>query len=279
MPWTYSEEYYTEYTRATWNESATAYVSLMRNLEPFRSEVLTQLDPQPGEHILDLGTGPGEPALTLARAVGPKGRVTAVDLSENMVKIAREVAGSRGMHNVDFHVMDCSKLTFPDSVFDAAVSCFGFQIFTNPEMAASQAHRVLRPGGRIFLTVWSTGDRVPWLDVLVGPMLEHAEPDETGYIPTPYETGGPGEMAAFLESAGFVGAREHRVTCTMRYDDAEAYLESILKATPIGHSLYEESPEVQEEILRKTRENLQKWATPDGLRLPAECVVVGATKR
>ncbi len=278
MPWEYSEEYYTEYTRTTWNESATAYVDLMRSLEPFRSDVLSRLDPRPGEHILDLGTGPGEPALTIARAVGPSGRVTGVDLSENMVKIAGRVGRSRGLDNAEFQVMDCSALSYPESTFDAAICCFGFQIFTNPEKAAVEAFRVLKPKGRIFTTVWSTGNNVPWLDVIIGPMLEHAEPDETGYLPTPYETGGPGEMVAFLEAAGFRSAAEHRVTHMMRYDNADAYLNSILKATPIGHSLSEESPEVQEEVLQKTRANLLKWTAPDGILLPAECVITGARK-
>ena len=217
MSWQYSDEYYTEYTRTTWNESAAAYVDLMRNLEPFRSDVLSQLKPQPGEHILDMGTGPGEPALTIARAVAPEGRVTGIDLSEKMIEIAQEVGTARGIHNAEFRVMDCSKLEFPDSAFDAAICCFGFQIFTNPEKAAAEAYRVLKPGGRLFATVWSTGNKVPWLDVIIGPMLEHAEPDENGYLPTPYETGGPGEMVAFLEAAGFRYATEHRVTHAMRY--------------------------------------------------------------
>jgi len=278
MPWEYSDDYYTEYTRSTWNESASAYVDLMRNLEPFRAEVLTHLAPRPGEHILDMGTGPGEPAMTIARAVAPDGRVTGIDLSENMVKIAREVGRSRGIQNVDFRVMDCSKLALEDASFDAAISCFGFQIFTNPERAAAEAFRVIKPNGRICATVWSTGDKVPFLDVIVGPMLEHAEPDETGYLPTPYETGGPGEMIAFLESAGFRNAHERRITHTMRYADSDAYLSSILNGTPIGHSLSEEPPAVQEEVLKKTRANLLKWSSTDGIRLPAECVIAGAQK-
>jgi len=278
MPWEYSDEYYTEYTRTTWNESAKAYVDLMRNLEPFRSEVLSRMNPRPGEHILDLGTGPGEPALTIAPAVGPSGRVTGVDLSENMIAIADQVRRARGIHNVEFHVMDCSKLEFSDSTFDAVVCCFGFQIFTTPERAAAEAFRVLKSKGRMFTTVWSTGSKVPWLDVIISPMLEHAEPDETGYLPTPYETGAPGEMIAFLESAGFRQAEEHRVTHTMRYEDDDAYLDTLLKSTPIGHSLSEEPPEVQEEVLRKTRLNLLKWTTPEGILLPAECVIAGAYK-
>jgi SAM-dependent methyltransferase len=158
------------------------------------------------------------------------------------------------------------------------VSSFGFQIFTDPEKAAREAHRVTRDGGRICVSVWSTGDRVPFLDAIIAPMLENAEPDETGYLPTPYETGGPGEVMAFLEAAGFRDPHEHRVQSVVLVADEETYLGSILKGTPIGHSLAEEDPGVQEEVLRKTRGNLKKWLTPTGLAIPAECLIVSATK-
>jgi len=278
MPWKYTDEYYREYTRVTWNESAEAYVGLMQNLEPFRADLVDRAAPRSGERFLDMGTGPGEPAITIARRVGEKGRVTGIDLSENMVSIAQRVAKARGLRNVDFQTMDCSRLGFPDGSFDGVVSSFGFQIFTDPEAAAKEAHRVLRPGGRIAVSVWSTGDKVPWIHAIIEPMLEHAEPDETGYIPTPYETGGPGEMVAFLEDAGFRQAREERRQYSLRFDDEDAYFRSILKATPIGHSLSEEPEPTQQEVLRKARANLAPWKTPQGLSIPGEGVLVVASK-
>lgn len=278
MTWKYTDEYYREYTRTTWNESAEAYVGLMRNLEPFRSDLIGRLEPRPGERILDMGTGPGEPAITLARTVGSTGHVTGIDLSEKMVEIARRVAAARGEQNLDFQAMDCGDLKLPDKSFDAVVSSFGFQIFTDPEAAAREALRVLRPGGRIAVSVWSTGDRVPWIHAIIEPMLEHAEPDETGYIPTPYETGGPGEMVTFLERAGFEAAREERRAHDLMFANEDAYLETLLKATPIGHSLSEEPEPTQQDVLRKTRKNLLRWKGAEGLSIPGEAVIVVALK-
>ncbi|HTP54923.1 MAG TPA: methyltransferase domain-containing protein [Thermoplasmata archaeon] len=278
MPWKYTEEYYREYTRTTWNESAEVYQALLRNLEPFRSDLSDRLLARPGERILDLGTGPGEPALTLAGRVGPTGKVVGVDLSEEMVAIARRAATARSVSNAEFRVMDCSSLALEDGGFDGAISCFGFQIFTDPERAARETYRVLGPKGRIAVSVWSSGDRVPWIHAIIGPMLKHAEPDETGYIPTPYELGGPGEMVRFLEAAGFVGAREERVSHPLTFRNEEEYLRSILKGTPIGHSLSEEPPEVQEQVLRETHANLAPWTSDRGITLPSECVLVTASK-
>jgi enediyne biosynthesis protein CalE5 len=278
MTWKYTDEYYREYTRTTWNESAEAYLDLLRSLEPFRADLVARLRAKQGERVLDLGTGPGEPALTIAGQVGARGRVVGVDLSENMISIARRVAAARSVSNAEFQVMDCSALTFDEGHFDAAISSFGFQIFPDPDKAAQCAIRVLRPKGRLAVSVWSTGDRVPFLHAIVGPMLKHAEPDESGYIPTPYELGAPGEMVGFLEAAGFQRAHEERLTHTVQLANEDRYLQMILKGTPIGHSVSEETKEIQEQVLRETRSNLQQWKTSEGLSIPAECVFVTAHK-
>jgi SAM-dependent methyltransferase len=276
VPWKYTDEYYREYTRTTWNESAEEYSGLLRRFAPIRSELIEVLAPRPGERVLDLGTGPGEPALTIARTIGPSGHVTGVDLSEKMIELASRAARDAQITNVEFRTMDCAALDLPDASYDAILSSFGFQIFTDPEQAAREARRVLRPGGRIAVCVWGRGDHTPFLHAMVGPMLEHAEPDETGYLPTPYETGGPGEMTAFLGTVGFRSAQEERRSFVMTFRDADEYLATILKGTPLGHSLAEEDAAVQAEVVAKTRKNLEAWTTPKGIELPAEVVFVRA---
>lgn len=216
--------------------------------------------------------------MALAQLVGPLGRVTGVDLSDRMIELAARVAKGRGLANAEFRVMDAERLDFPEESFDAVVSRFGFQIFTDPEAVAREALRVLRREGRLAVTVWSTADKAPALHVLVGAMLDYAEPDEAGYLPTPYELGGPGEMAQMLSSVGFRDPREQRRTHVLRYASAEEYFDVMLHGTPLAHSVGEEDPEVQAKILSKARANLEAWRLHDGYALPCECVVVTARK-
>ncbi|MCI4354701.1 MAG: methyltransferase domain-containing protein, partial [Thermoplasmata archaeon] len=241
MPWKYTDDYYRDYTRTTWNETAENYQRFLEVLRPFGEDLLRAAAPAIGERALDLGTGPGEPALTIARLVGPTGSVVGVDLAEKMVALAGASALRQGLGNATFRAMDCAELDLPDASFDLAVSRFGFQIFTDPEKAAREAFRVVRPEGRITVSVWSEGAKVPFLDVLVAPMLEFAEPDETGYIPTPYELGAPGEMIRVLEEAGFLAGREEPSRHVVTFPDEGAYLDCVLSGTPIGHSLREET--------------------------------------
>lgn len=279
MTWTYTEEGYKSYTRDTWNESAPEYAPVRRNLDKWNGHLMARAAPRPGQRILDVACGDGEPALSLARAVLPTGKVVAVDLSERMIGIACDRAQQARVANADFQVMDAEKLELPDASFDLVTCRFGLQIVTDPDAAIAEMLRVLKPGGGLVATVWGPGERCPALHAIVGPMLEHAEPDETGYLPTPYEMGGEGELVGILGKAGFEGAVEERFSHDWEFASEEAYFRGVLKGTPIGHSLSEEDEAVQKEVLRKTRLNLKPYTKSDGsLRLGAEGVVVSARK-
>lgn len=279
MTWTYTDEYYKSYTRDTWNESAPEYELVRRNLDKFNGDLLRAAAPLAGESVLDVACGDGEPALSLAPLVGERGSVLGIDLAERMVEIARNRAKEANAANARFEVMDAEKLRVPDRSVDLVTCRFGLQIVTDPDAAIAEMRRVLRPGGRLAASVWGPGERCPAIHVVIGPMLEFAEPDETGYIPTPYEMGGENELVEKLEDAGFEDARERRVSHPWVFPSVDAYFRGTLKGTPIGHSLAEEDAATQEHVLRKTRENLRAYTRADGtIHLPAEAVVVSARR-
>lgn len=279
MSWKYTDEYYKNYTRETWDECADKYIPLMRQLAPYHRALVNLVQPKPGEVILDVCTGPGEPAMTIASMTAPRGRVTGIDLSSKMTEMATKTSEKRELNNIRFLTMDAEKLDLPSNSFDLAVSCFGLQIVTQPQAAAEEIFRVLKPGGRAGFTVWSRGERVPAINVLVGPMLEYAEPDETGYIPTPYELGGAGELVAMLEGIGFANAKESRVKGNCVAKTVDDYLNMLLEGSPLGHSLSEENEDTQRKIVEKSKRNISQYAVPGkGVSIPAECVIGYASK-
>jgi ubiquinone/menaquinone biosynthesis C-methylase UbiE len=279
MSWKYSDEYYKNYTRETWDECAEKYIPLMKQLAPYHKALLDLIQPRPGERVLDVCTGPGEPAMSMASMVEPTGQVTGVDLSPKMNEMATKTSEKRRLSNVRFLIMDAEKLNLPSDSFDLAVSCFGLQIVTQPETAAKEIFRVVKPGGRVAFTVWSKGDHATALDVLIGPMLEYAEPDETGYLPTPYELGGEGELTAMLETIGFVHSKEARVTNNWVANSVEDYLNMVLDGSPLGHSLSEETQETQRNVIEKAKRNIAQYAVHGkGVSIPAECIIAYTSK-
>jgi len=89
-----SDESYRESMRNVWNERAESYRKTMRLFEPYGFDLLARVNPKIRESALDLATGPGEPAMSIARMIGPDGRVVARHLvRDNVIQTVREALG------------------------------------------------------------------------------------------------------------------------------------------------------------------------------------------
>src|ERR1700751_3769196 len=104
--------------------------------------------PLPGMNVLDLAAGTGEPGITIAHHVGPKGHVTALDQSQELLDIAAERARQRGLTNFSMRQADAHNLPFADNSFDLASCRFGVMFFSDSGKALGGLHRVLKPGAR-----------------------------------------------------------------------------------------------------------------------------------
>ena len=100
--------------------------------------------------VLDVGTGPGRLPLLIA-SKNKYLRVTGVDLSPDMVKIASRKASRMGLENLDFKVGNASSLPFDDREFDLVISTLSFHHWKGPEAALEEIHRVLREGGEAWI--------------------------------------------------------------------------------------------------------------------------------
>lgn len=104
---------------------------------------------QPGERVLDLGCGAGMDAILAAEAVGPAGRVLAVDYAAEMVALAWANAQAAGATNVQVEQVSVEALPFAGAVADVAQANGVFNLSPQKERAMREVWRVLRPGGRL----------------------------------------------------------------------------------------------------------------------------------
>jgi SAM-dependent methyltransferase len=108
----------------------------------------------PGMRVLDVCAGTGASALPAARLVGPTGRVTGVDLADNLLDLAREKASAQGLTNTTFLRADMTDLPFADGSFDVVVIVFGIFFVREMEEQVGRLWRLVKPGGRLMVTTW-----------------------------------------------------------------------------------------------------------------------------
>jgi ubiquinone/menaquinone biosynthesis C-methylase UbiE len=168
--------------------------------------------PKPGMRVLDLASGTGEPAISLALRVGGQGHVTALDLSPDLLEIARGRAEARGLQNFTTQQGDAHSLPFPSDSFDLATSRFGVMFFRDPVLAMRELLRVLRPGARACFLAWGSFEQPYWQSMMGvvhrrvgGTLLEPGGPD-------PFRFAAPGSLSEILRSAGFASVEEETRT-------------------------------------------------------------------
>lgn len=150
-----------EWPSTTPTASATGWSTTIREAtRQLRTWERSELRLGSGQRLLDVGCALGEAALALADDLGDDGGVVGVDVSADMLRVARSQAGGARCR-VRFTVGDACSLAEPDDSFDVVRSERTLQWLADPAAAVAEMARVLRPGGRVSLidTDWSTFSR------------------------------------------------------------------------------------------------------------------------
>ena len=169
---------------------------------------------EPGQQVCDIATGAGEPALSVAALVGAEGRVFATDLCPEMMLGARRRAAAQGLRNLTFRTADMLALPDADSAFDRVTCRFGLMFCPAPALAAAEALRVLKPGGRAAYLVWGPRAETTMFVVFVaaaeavlGPLDEVDDVD----LDRPFSLGAPGALGRALSDGGLTDVEEREV--------------------------------------------------------------------
>jgi SAM-dependent methyltransferase len=136
--------------RATW--AMGEYDRIADGLTISTDQTLRVAKIRPGESVLDLATGTGITAIA-ARERGA--RVTGVDLTPELLAVARRKAGDAGFDDIDFREGDAEALPFADATFDVVLSTCGHMFAPDQPKVAAELARVTRPGGRVVFLAWT----------------------------------------------------------------------------------------------------------------------------
>jgi SAM-dependent methyltransferase len=224
-----------------------------------------------GTRVLDVATGPGY----VAGAAAARGaQVVAVDFSEPMLELAH-----RFWPGLEFRQGDAERLEFADRSFDAVVMNFGLLHLSAPDLALSEAHRVLRPGGRFALTVWAPPDEAVAFGIVLTAIEQH------GNLSVPLPAGPPffrfsdaRECRSSLERVGFGDISVTRVPQSWPLASADALFTAMLGATVrTGGLLRAQTADSRARIREAIIKAVERYRTGDAVTLPMPAVLAAAT--
>ena len=226
---------------------------------------------EPGTDVLEIACGTGSTGVEAARRVAPGGTVLMSDFADAMVEAARERARSEGVENAEFEVLDAQDLGLPDARYDAVICGFGVMLRPDPVRAAAEARRVLRPGGRLVLTVWAEEAANPWLAVAFRSLMEELgapEPEEG--MPGPFSLGSRERVERVLAEAGFESVEVERIEMVEPHESPESWWGAVeTSAGPLVAMLAALPDDKRAAIRARALERVEQYRTEAGsLDLP-----------
>jgi SAM-dependent methyltransferase len=272
-----------EYKRTSlenWQTMASGWGRRRADIEkgsrPVSEWMVEALDPQPGGTVLELAAGPGDVGYVAAQRLGDEGRLISSDFSSEMVEVARRRAAELGLENVEHRVIDAESIELEDDSVDGVLCRFAYMLMPNPEAALAETRRVLRPGGRLALAVWSTPERNPWISVggriLAG--LGLAPPPQPGE-PGMFVLADESRLRSLLEGAGFTVERVEELPVLLPYRDVDEYIASARDTGGMFARIWNAASDEEHEAIRaKLLEGFVPFAIDGGYELPG--VAVGA---
>src|SRR4051812_16770162 len=171
-------------------------------LAPWAPKLLDLAEVGPGMQVLDVACGTGVVTRLAAERVGSGGRVVGLDVNPDMLSVAQRLAPVGG---ASIEWLEASALEMPllDAAFDVVLCQHGLQQFPDRPTALREMRRVLAPGGRLGLCVWSRIEASPGMAALAEALERHVGAEAAANRREPFALGGPIQLRALVVEAGF----------------------------------------------------------------------------
>ena len=203
-------------------------------LTPVTEALLAFASPRTGERVLDVGCGCGAPTLEFARAVGPSGRVAALDISGPMLADGEARAKAAGIANVEWRQADPATAALDE--YDLLTSAFGTMFFGDPVGAFAHMRRAANPGARMAIVCWRQLAENPWMEVPMKAVAHHVppRPKPAPHAPGMFAFADPQRVSEVLTASGWTPPRFKKLDVDLDIAAGRGLEEAVIQSTQIG---------------------------------------------
>ncbi|WP_421904356.1 class I SAM-dependent methyltransferase [Mameliella sp.] len=215
-----------------------------------------------GNRVLDVACGTGATTREAARRAGDAGHVTGIDRNDGMISVAR----SHG-DGITWEEGRAEELPFPPESFDIVLCQFGLMFFDDRVAALGEMRRVLRPGGRIALSVWDRAANSPGYAAMIALIEEMFGADAAGALRAPFVLGDLTAFSEVLEAGGLGGARVTTPTGTARFATIRDWVRTDVRGWTLSEFIDDAGFEA---LVAAAEQRLSRFVDADGsVRFPA----------
>ena len=240
-------------------------------LTPVTEALLAFAAPRAGERILDVGCGCGAPTLEFARAVGPTGRVAALDISGPMLAEGAARAKAAGIANVDWRQADPATAALDE--YDVLTSAFGTMFFGDLVGAFAHMRCAANADARMAIVCWRSLAENPWMEVPMNAVARHVPPRPKPVPDAPgmFAFADPERVSEVLTASGWAPPGFEKLDADLDIAAGRGLEQAVIQSTQIGavNSWLRNQPaEVVSVAIASVREALEPYVDGASVRLP-----------
>ncbi|SLN34276.1 Demethylrebeccamycin-D-glucose O-methyltransferase [Roseovarius litorisediminis] len=240
------------------------------------NELVATADVSSDDRVIDVACGTGVVARAAAARSSDAANVTGADVSIGMLDAAERFAADAGLDRIAWVECDAANIPLPDASFDVALCQQGLQFMPDKPGAMAEMARVLKPGGRLAISVWKT--RSPIGAAFAKVLDNRFGEGTTAPWEMVYSLGERDRLHDLASSAGFRNAHVFFDIKFARHPDPEAFIAGAIAGSPIAETMAELSETEHDRLIREIVAELSHCRDDDGLAVPAECLTLTAQK-
>jgi ubiquinone/menaquinone biosynthesis C-methylase UbiE len=210
-----------------------------RTMLPCARILLDQAKIEKGQHVLDVACGPGTVTYLAAEQTGPEGKVTGIDISPEMLDIARSKTSSLDSAPTEFIESSSVPLKVPDSAFDIVFCQHGLQFFPDRLESLKEMARAARPNSTIAVAAWGDIEKNPVWRAFHQALLDSTSAEIANMMTAPFSMNDLTEVYQLFKDAGLKNIDIQGHTIPVIFEGGIRQVGKCLDATPIASSLSE----------------------------------------